>query len=144
MDWFVYLLVAGRFKNRKVEAMNKTIYIIGAVLLLGFIGMGAMEMMRTQVPYLETVREVKAAPSGSQVQLIGTTVPSKTTYSAGGGELLFLMKDKEGAAINVTFKGVKPSGFDSAPKVIVRGTVSGDNFTAESVQTKCPSKYEGK
>ena len=124
--------------------MNKLVYVIGAVLILGFIGMGAREMMQSQSPYVETVAEVKSAPAGSSVQFIGTIVPGKAKYSADGKQLTFFMKDKDGETLCVRFDGVKPQNFDTAPKAVVRGIYKNSDFHADQVLLKCPSKYEGK
>ncbi len=121
--------------------MKKLTYVIGAVLILGFIAMGAREMMKSQSPYVETVAEVKSAPAGSSVQFIGAIVPGKSKYSEDGKKLTFLMKDKVGDTLSVRFDGVKPQNFDTAPKAVVRGVYKDSGFNADQVLLKCPSKY---
>lgn len=122
----------------------KAAYIIGGVLIIAFVTMGVVTMMQSQMPYYETIQQVAAAPKGSNLQFIAPVVPGKTHYSKSGGELFFEMKDKNGETVAVRYKGVKPDGFDTVPKVIVQGTYDGRELVAQRVQTTCPSKYQGK
>jgi len=59
-------------------------------------------------------------------------------------ELVFQLRDPKGQALKVRYRGVKPGNFDTADRAVVRGSISGDAFTASQVLLKCPSKYRGK
>lgn len=121
--------------------MSKSVYIIGAVLILAFVAMGATELVRSQMPYCQTLEQVKAAGAGSQVQLIGTLVPGSASVSASG-DLHFSLRDEDGASSVVSFKGIKPAGFETAPKLLLHGTYGEAGFAANDIQTQCPSKYQ--
>lgn len=123
---------------------EKAIYIIGGALIIAFVTMGVVTMMQSQMPYFETIQQVASAPKGSSLQFIAPIVPGKTRYSQSGGELFFEMKDKNGEAVPVRYRGIKPDGFDTVPKVIVQGTYDGKELIAQRVQTTCPSKYQEK
>lgn len=60
-------------------------------------------------------------------------------------ELKFDVKDNSGNRLHVTYEGVKPDNFSEGVICILQGSPTGNNnFKAESVKTRCPSKYEGK
>lgn len=53
-------------------------------------------------------------------------------------------EDKEKEMLSVQYEGVKPDNFTDDVIVIVEGTLNEEGvFLARTVQTKCPSKYEG-
>lgn len=60
-------------------------------------------------------------------------------------ELKFDLKDNEGNTLHVVHNGPKPDNFSQGVIVILQGSpTTKDHFKAESVKTRCPSKYEGK
>lgn len=59
-------------------------------------------------------------------------------------QLKFDVKDK-GKTLHVTYKGVKPDNFSDGVICILKGSPTGNNhFKAQDLETRCPSKYEGK
>ena len=60
----------------------------------------------------------------------------------------FTIQDLNGASdtVDVEYSGQMPNTFDAGVDVVVVGTYSaGDGvIAADELQTKCPSKYEGK
>ena len=44
--------------------------------------------------------------------------------------------------IRVHYRGVLPDTFEKGAEVIVEGRMEGKDFTAKTLMTKCPSKYE--
>jgi len=123
--------------------VSRGVYIIGAALIAAFVAMGATEFVRSQTPYCDTLQQAKAAPAGSVVRLIGSLVPGSASLTSGG-DLYFSLKDKNGQTVRVTYKGVKPAGFDTAPRLLLRGTYGSAGFAADDIQTQCPSKYRDK
>lgn len=123
--------------------MNKSIYIIGILLIAGFAVLGAMELMNAQTPYVSTVAEVKSAIN-RPVQFMGSIIREKSHYNESNDELQFALKDKDGAILNVRYKGVKPANFDDANQAVVRGMYRGNELVADQLLLKCPSKYQGK
>jgi cytochrome c-type biogenesis protein CcmE len=78
------------------------------------------------------------------VSLTGKVVgkPSGDAHTAAG--LRFRMRDIEGAsatAVPVVFHGTVPDLFKSGRDVVVEGRVKEGVFVANSLVTKCPSKY---
>lgn len=68
---------------------------------------------------------------------------TKLTYTPG---VRFMLADKDNAAQSlwVLFEGPVPDTFKPGAEVIVEGTLSPDQaqFKAETLMTKCPSKYQ--
>jgi cytochrome c-type biogenesis protein CcmE len=69
-------------------------------------------------------------------------------WDADKVELQFDVRDKSSKnkeIMHVIYHGVKPDNFTEGITCILQGAPLGNNtFKAESLQTRCPSKYEGK
>jgi cytochrome c-type biogenesis protein CcmE len=79
------------------------------------------------------------------VTVEGLLVEESIEWDADKIELQFDVKDNEGNKLHVTHNGVKPDNFTEGVIVILQGNpakVQGE-FIAETVKTRCPSKYEG-
>ena len=60
-------------------------------------------------------------------------------------ELKFDIHDNDGNMLHVVHNGPKPDNFSEGVIVILQGApTTKDHFSAETVKTRCPSKYEGK
>ncbi|MDQ1145094.1 cytochrome c-type biogenesis protein CcmE [Bacillus sp. SORGH_AS 510] len=60
-------------------------------------------------------------------------------------ELKFDVKDNDGNVLHVIHQGPKPDNFSEGVITILQGSpTKKDTFEAETVKTRCPSKYEGK
>jgi cytochrome c-type biogenesis protein CcmE len=60
-------------------------------------------------------------------------------------ELKFDVKDNDGNVMHVIHNGPKPDNFSEGVITILQGApTKKDTFVAETVKTRCPSKYEGK
>ncbi|MDR4948549.1 cytochrome c maturation protein CcmE [Neobacillus cucumis] len=60
-------------------------------------------------------------------------------------QLKFDVKDNHGNVMHVIYHGTKPDNFSEGVICILQGSPTKKNtFVAESVKTRCPSKYEGK
>lgn len=123
--------------------MSKGLYAVGVLVIVAFGVLFTKEVMNTKAQYVTTVAEVKSA-GGRPLQFLGSIIPEKARYDDKTGEFVFTLKDKIGGTIKVRYKGVKPANFNSAPSAVVRGTYQRDEFTADQVLLKCPSRYAGK
>lgn len=47
------------------------------------------------------------------------------------------------ATLKVRYHGTRPDLFKDGAEVIVEGSMNGDTFVADQLQTKCASRYEG-
>ncbi|MDO8684555.1 MAG: cytochrome c maturation protein CcmE [Armatimonadota bacterium] len=117
----------------------KKSYIIGALLIIGFIAFAAAGFIQSITPYV-SIAEAKTADS--QVQVKGALLKDRITIDKSGA-LNFFIKDEDGAELQVTYKGSKPGNFEQASHVVAVGTYHNGAFRADRLIVKCPSKYQG-
>jgi cytochrome c-type biogenesis protein CcmE len=55
----------------------------------------------------------------------------------------FYLVDNEGAEKLVMYNGTKPQDFERSEQIVVVGKMSGNDFHANQLLMKCPSKYNG-
>ncbi|WP_210365894.1 cytochrome c maturation protein CcmE [Bacillus sp. REN3] len=78
------------------------------------------------------------------VTVEGLLIEESIVWNSSDIELKFDIKDNEENKLHVIYNGVKPDNFSEGVIVILQGHVDKkDTFIAESVKTRCPSKYEG-
>lgn len=53
----------------------------------------------------------------------------------------FQLVDKDGREEKVVFYGTKPRDFDRSEEVVLTGNMDNDQFVANKILLKCPSKY---
>jgi cytochrome c-type biogenesis protein CcmE len=121
----------------------KTRYIVGGIVIIGFLVIAFFSLVRTDIEYADFNKA--AAKPGKKVQVKGQWIREKgTDYSADKNEFSFYMKDENGSIAKIVFKGAKPNNFDIASHVVATGKLENTVFYASEILTKCPSKYEGK
>lgn len=112
--------------------------IVSALSYLVFAG-----VKDTMVYYL-TVSELEAkVPSiyGTRVRVSGVVVPGTIEKNADG-ELKFQITDEHGT-INVVYNGIVPDIFADKVEAVVEGKYfRGNQFQADVLLAKCPTKYE--
>ncbi|HEX6489564.1 MAG TPA: cytochrome c maturation protein CcmE [Candidatus Dormibacteraeota bacterium] len=93
----------------------------------------------TGVAYYRTVAEVKAAPGGSDVRVLGTV--RDVTYGPTPLDVRFDAVDA-GYTMAVTYHGQLPDIFRNGVQVVVEGSMGRDGtFHAATLLTKCPSRF---
>lgn len=123
--------------------MTKWATIAGVVLVAAFGVLGFVELMQSQIPYVTSVSDVKAAP-GKTMQFMGAIEHNSVKFDAQDNMLAFDLRDEAGQKLSVSYHGVKPANFDSAPRAVVTGEFADSAFVAKQLMTSCPSKYQGK
>ena len=119
----------------------KAKYIAGAVILLIFLGMAIFSFDSSKIEYTDIAQ---AKESGETVQLVGSLMQEKPMDYDGENNLFtFWVKDDSSRETKVILNGMKPNNFELAPKLVIKGKFSQDEFLASEVLTKCPSTYEG-
>ncbi|MCQ6278058.1 cytochrome c maturation protein CcmE [Bacillus sp. EB600] len=79
------------------------------------------------------------------VTVEGLLIEKSIQWDADKIQLKFDLKDKSGNMLHAEYHGVKPDNFTEGITVILKGSPTGNaSFKAEDIQTRCPSKYEGK
>ncbi len=56
-------------------------------------------------------------------------------------EFLFSMVDNKGVSKQVVLHKSKPQDFEKSEQIVLIGKMQGDNFHANDILMKCPSKY---
>lgn len=121
-------------------------YIIGTVIIVVFIIWGASAFLKTTIRYVSIGEAMKASHT---VQVMGKIDFDQVAYNSNEGYLRFAIYDAEAEDKNnaegmkVVYYGVIPSNFEQATSVVLKGKPQGDEFVAEQMLVKCPSKYQG-
>lgn len=86
----------------------------------------------------------EAQRSESPLQVVGYLVKNKPLYydpTKDANYFSFYMTDKKGKECKVVFSGTKPQDFERSEEIVLTGQMSGQEFHASKILTKCPSKY---
>jgi cytochrome c-type biogenesis protein CcmE len=76
-----------------------------------------------------------------RVSVVGK-VAGRPTGDGHDRALRFQLRDRDGTAtVPVVYRGSVPDLFKSGREVVVEGKLVGGTFVANSLVTKCPSKY---
>lgn len=123
------------------------------VLLAGFIIAGAIVfLLMAATPgssgielKLDELIKTQAQHQDDFVTVEGLLKEDTIKWNPDKIELKFDLHDNKGNILHVVHNGPKPDNFSEGVIVILQGSPTGkDNFKAETVKTRCPSKYEGK
>lgn len=120
--------------------------IIAFVIILAALGFGAFAFKGSLIAYVPFSQAIAAASTGSTVQIIGAPIKGETEYNQAVGALSFKLREPgTGDVMPVIFKSPKPDNFDSAVKVTAIGHYDpqSQEFMADNLLVKCPSKYAG-
>jgi len=117
----------------------KTSLIIGIVLVVGFISLGAIGWKDSLTPYV-TIAEAKESPTIVQVK--GALLKSTINFDKQG-RLNFYIADDKGERLKVVYEKTKPGNLEQASHVVAVGKCGGGVFHADELMVKCPSKYQG-
>lgn len=120
-------------------------YIVAFLLFAGGLGYLVYSGLSENSVYFLNVSEARAAGPDKLVQarLFGTV--GEAGLSHQGQELAFQLQDKDnpGEIIPVVYRGAPPDTFKPGAEVIVEGGIAQDgHFSAKTLMTKCPSKYQ--
>ncbi len=119
-------------------------YICALCLFTTAVGFMVYSGIKEGSVYFLNVSEALAAPNeNSSIRLFGTV--GDFTKSEAGNSVEFILVDAEqfDKIINVSFTGIIPDTFEHNVEVILEGSmISGTEFHAKTLMTKCPSKYE--
>ncbi|OGC79167.1 MAG: hypothetical protein A2145_02310 [candidate division Zixibacteria bacterium RBG_16_40_9] len=119
----------------------KAKYIIGILIIVGFVVFGAISLKKSLTPY---VGFAEAKKTQETVQIIGKVVEGETYYDTLSQKLVFSLTDKNSPdQIKVIYNGVKPGNFDQATEIVAIGNYQSGVFHSDQLLVKCPSKYQG-
>lgn len=120
--------------------------IIGVVIIGVTMIWGISSFLDSTVVYV-SIAEAKT--SSEMVQVMGKIAKDEVSYNSDESRLEFTIYDAEaenaGTAerLKVVYYGVVPGNFDQATSVVAKGIINENEFVADKLLVKCPSKYQG-
>ncbi len=122
--------------------MNRRYYYLTGFIVIALFLILALSSFRESITPYVSFSEAKV--SGETVQIIGKLVPGSSAYDTSLVFLSFQLTGKEGELLPVVYSsGPKPANFEDATEIVVIGNYDGENFVADQLLVKCPSKYQG-
>ncbi|WP_027180496.1 cytochrome c maturation protein CcmE [Maridesulfovibrio bastinii] len=126
---------------------GKGVYIAALLLFLGGFGWLLYSGLSQDSVYFLNVSEALAMDQAQlkQARLFGKVGPKDISRHNGGLGVTFDLIDQqnESKLIRVDYKGAVPDAFKAGAEVIVEGNfLENFSFKANSLITKCPSKYK--
>ncbi len=122
----------------------KTIHIVIIVILVVIIAV-VVTTMSDASTYSDFAEAAKKP--GKELHVIGKLNRAKPLeYDAekDANKFSFYMIDEKGLEKKVVYNNAKPQDFEKSEKVVIIGSMQGDQFIAKSLLLKCPSKYNDK
>lgn len=119
------------------------LYLLGAVLLVAFAGFSLSSFRQTLTPY---VSYEQARSVDRPVQVAGALEKGSGVYDEASQSLLFTLRDPEHhQTLRVRYHGIKPANFEDAISIVAIGSYNStsEEFEAQKLLVKCPSKYQG-
>ena len=117
----------------------KKSYIIGSIVIIACIALGAAGFKSMLVPYVTVSEAIK---SDSVVPVKGALDKHSIGFDKLG-RLNFNIRGEDGREMKVIYAGSKPGNLEQASHVVAVGTYRKAAFHAEKLIVKCPSKYQG-
>ena len=119
--------------------------IVATAILVAVVAVAMVYVIAREGSYYRQVSALTAADDGRNVTVGGAVVNGTIVRDASGVD--FRMEDLTGrtATVRVEYAGQMPATFGAGVQVVVSGRyVAGGLITADQLETKCPSKYQGK
>ncbi|MGC8874199.1 MAG: cytochrome c maturation protein CcmE [Chloroflexia bacterium] len=117
----------------------KPAHIIGGLVILAAVVLGAVSFANSLTPYVSIA---EARSTGRSVQVHGY-LKEDLGYDASG-EYRFVLMDDRGDEMLVSYKGTRPANFEQATGFVAIGRFDPEAgvFRARKLLVKCPSKYQ--
>ena len=119
----------------------KTIHII--IILVLVIAVGIIITTLSDASTYSDFKEAGKKPD-KEFHIIGKLDKNKPVeYDAqkNANQFTFFLIDDKGIERKVIYNNSKPQDFEKSEKVVVIGTMKGEEFKATGLLLKCPSKY---
>jgi cytochrome c-type biogenesis protein CcmE len=114
-------------------------HLIGIGIIAIFIIFSAASFKSSLTPYVTFAQAEKM--SGS-VQVRGVLVSEQVVLTDDGKGIKFKLRDEKGQEAVIVYKGSKPDGLEQAASIVAIVKYQNNQFTAEKLLVKCPSKYQ--
>jgi len=119
-------------------------FLISGIILFLAIGYLGYIGFQSSATYYYTVSELlqQGAPAhGENVRVNGQVAPDSIEREAGGLKLRFTIIDGE-ESLPVIYQGIVPDAFKAGSDIVIEGLLDSAGICqANSILTKCPSKY---
>ena len=128
---------------------SKTIVklLVGIIVIGGGIGYFIYQAMQSSWSYYYSVDDFSAAGAAAQehsFRLAGRVKPGSVVRDLQNSTLRFTLSGAK-AELPVRYKGVTPDNFVEDKEVVVEGRLAATGvFQADTVMTRCESKYQAK
>lgn len=119
----------------------KKLHIIAIIIIAVAIGVIFVSLKNTST-YADFT-EAMANPD-KEYHVVGKldkTQPQIYEPRVNADEFLFSMIDNKGVVKQVVLHKSKPQDFEKSEQIVLIGKMQGDNFHANDILMKCPSKY---
>lgn len=127
---------------------KNTIIMLGGFIIAGAIVFLLMAATPGSSGVELTLKELLATQDQHKEDFVtveGLLIEDSIKWNPDKIELKFDVKDNDGNVMHVIHNGTKPDNFAEGVITILQGApAKKDTFVAETVKTRCPSKYEGK
>ncbi|MCH9025331.1 MAG: cytochrome c maturation protein CcmE [candidate division Zixibacteria bacterium] len=120
--------------------------IIGLVIIGLTMIWGISSFLDSTIVYV-SIAEAKT--SSEMVQVMGKISKDEVSYNTDESRLEFTIYDADAETaetaerLRVVYYGVVPGNFDQATSVVAKGINNENEFVADKLLVKCPSKYQG-
>jgi len=113
--------------------------IVAMALLVVATAIGVSSFKKSVTPYISFE---EARRSQGLVQVNGILADKEYVLKKDEQFLSFRLKDSKGQVLPVEYRGVVPGNFDQATSIVAIGRYQNQQFVAEQLLVKCPSKYQ--
>ena len=119
----------------------KKLHILGIIIIAVAIGVIFVSLKNTST-YAD-FSEALANPDREYhvVGRLNKEQPQVYDPKVNPDEFLFSMVDNKGVTKQVILHKSKPQDFEKSEQIVLIGKMQGDNFHANDILMKCPSKY---
>lgn len=112
---------------------------IGIAIIAIFIIFSAVSFKSSLTPY---VTFAQAKTMTGSVQVRGVLGAEQVNVTEDGQGIASRLRDEKGQEALVVYKGTKPDGIEQATSIVAIGKYHNEQFIAEKLLVKCPSKYQ--
>jgi cytochrome c-type biogenesis protein CcmE len=119
----------------------KKLHILGIIVIAVAIGVIFVSLKNTTT-YADFTEAV--SNPGKEYHVVGKldkTQPQVYEPTVNPDQFLFSMIDNKGVAKQVVLHKSKPQDFEKSEQIVLIGKMDGENFHANDILMKCPSKY---
>ncbi|MCE3259373.1 MAG: cytochrome c maturation protein CcmE [Bacteroidetes bacterium] len=119
----------------------KKLHIIGIIVIAVAIGVIFVSLKNTST-YADFTEAI--ANPGTEYHVVGKldkNQPQVYDPRVNADEFMFTLIDNKGIAKPVVLHKSKPQDFEKSEQIVLIGKMHGDEFHANDILMKCPSKY---